>query len=54
MEHSPLLLTPLIGMLYQPRMIMDVGECGAIGGVMLGRGSRSTLRKIVPVPRCPL
>jgi hypothetical protein len=26
---------------------------GEIGGMMIGRGNRSTLRKPAPVPRCP-
>jgi hypothetical protein len=30
----------------------DVYECEAVGG-MIGRGSRSTRRKPVPVPLCP-
>jgi hypothetical protein len=40
------------GLLYQPRMIGD-GDCGAIGGMMIGRGDRSTRRKPVPVQLCP-
>jgi hypothetical protein len=42
---------PLIGILYQPRMIED--ECGAVGGVRTGRGNRSTRRKPASVPLCP-
>jgi hypothetical protein len=34
---------PLTGLLYQSRMIND--ECGAVGGIRLGRGNRSTRRK---------
>jgi hypothetical protein len=30
---------PLTGLLYQPRMI-DVDECGAVGGMRVGRGNR--------------
>jgi hypothetical protein len=41
---------PLIGLLYQPRMI---DECGAVGGMRIGRGNRSTRRKAAPVPLCP-
>jgi hypothetical protein len=43
---------PLIGLLYQPRMIAD-DECGAVGGMRIGRGDRSTRRKPVLVPLCP-
>jgi hypothetical protein len=42
---------PLIGLLYQPRMIDD--ECGAVGGMRTGRVGRSTRRKPAPVPFCP-
>jgi hypothetical protein len=42
---------PLTGLLYQPRTI-DV-ECGAVGGMRIGRGIRSTRRKPATVPRCP-
>jgi hypothetical protein len=37
---------------YQPRMI-NYGDCGAIGGMKIGRRNRSTRRKPVPVPLCP-
>jgi hypothetical protein len=40
---------PLTGLLYQPRMI---DEC-AVGGMIIGRGNRSTPRKPAPVPLCP-
>jgi hypothetical protein len=39
------------GPLHQPRMMGD--ECGAVGGMRIGRGSRSTRRKPVPVALCP-
>jgi hypothetical protein len=42
---------PLIGLLYQPRMIDD--ECEAVGGMKIGRGNRSTWRKLASVPLCP-
>jgi hypothetical protein len=42
---------PLFGILYQPRMIDD--KFGAVGGMRIGRGSRSTRRKPAPVPLCP-
>jgi hypothetical protein len=50
-EPSPLLLRPLNGLLYQPRM-MDGDECGAVGR-MIGRGNRSTRRKPAPMPHFP-
>jgi hypothetical protein len=28
-------------------------ECGAIGGMKIGRGNRSTRRKLAPAPLCP-
>jgi hypothetical protein len=34
-------------------MIADDG-CGAIGGMQIGRGNRSTRRKPAPEPLCPL
>jgi hypothetical protein len=43
---------PLIGLLYQPRMVDD-DECGAVCGMRIGRGNRSTRRKPAPVPLCP-
>jgi hypothetical protein len=49
---SPLGTTATTGLLYQPQM-MDDGDCGAIGGLKIGRGNRSTRRKPAPVPLCP-
>jgi hypothetical protein len=43
---------PLIGLLYQPRMIHD-DEYGAVGGMRIGRENRSTRRKPTPVPLYP-
>jgi hypothetical protein len=40
------------GQLYQPQMIGE-GYCGAIGGMNIGRGNRSTRRKPSPAPLCP-
>jgi hypothetical protein len=37
------------GLLYKPQMIYE-GDCGAIGGMKIGRGNRSTLRKPAPGP----
>jgi hypothetical protein len=33
------------------RMIDD--ECGAVGGMIIGKGNRSTRRKPAPIPLCP-
>jgi hypothetical protein len=46
---SPLAATT--GLLYQPQVI-DEGDCGAIGGMKIGRGNRSTRRKPTPTPLC--
>jgi hypothetical protein len=46
-----LLLRPLFGVLYQPRMMDD--ECGAIGGMRIGRGKEVVWVKPAPVPLCP-
>jgi hypothetical protein len=45
--------SPLIDLLYQPRIMMYYDECGAIGR-MLGKGNRSTRRKPDPVLLCPV
>jgi hypothetical protein len=37
--------------LYQTRTIAD--EYRAVGGMRIGRGNRSTLRKYATVPLCP-
>jgi hypothetical protein len=42
---------PLTGQLYQHWMIGN--ECGAVGGMRIWRGNRSTRRKPNPVPLCP-
>jgi hypothetical protein len=42
---------PLTGLFYQPRMIDD--ESGAVGGMRIGRGNRSTRRKSASVPLYP-
>jgi hypothetical protein len=33
--------------------MIDEGDCGAIGGMKIGRGSRSIQRKPAPAPLCP-
>jgi hypothetical protein len=47
----------LFGLLYQPPMIDidddDDDECGAVGGMRIGRGIRSTRGKPAPLPLCP-
>jgi hypothetical protein len=40
------------GLLYKPQMI-DEDDCGAIGGMNIGKGNRSTRRKPAPAPLCP-
>jgi hypothetical protein len=42
---SPLGTAAIIGLLYQPWMIDD-DECKAVGGTRIGRGNRSTRRKL--------
>jgi hypothetical protein len=43
-------LGPLFGLLYQPHMTY---ECGAVGGMIIGRGNRNTRRNPAPVLLCP-
>jgi hypothetical protein len=52
MGLSPLGTAAISGLLYQPHMIDD-GDCGAIGGMKIGKGNRSTRRKPAPAPLCP-
>jgi hypothetical protein len=42
---------PLFGLFYQTGMI-DGEEYGAVGGIKIGRGNRSTRRKPAPAPLC--
>jgi hypothetical protein len=53
MRPSPLGTAATAGLLYQPQVIDD-GDCGAIGGMKVGRGNRSTRRKPTPAPLCPI
>jgi hypothetical protein len=46
-----LVLQPLFGLLYQPPMTDD--DCGAIGGMRIGRRNRSTRIKPASMPLCP-
>jgi hypothetical protein len=48
---SPLGTAATSGLLYKPQMI-DEDDCGAIGGIKIGRGNRSTRRKTAPAPLC--
>jgi hypothetical protein len=50
-RQSPLGTSATVVLLYQPQMIDD--GCGAVGGMRIGRGNRSTRRKPAPVPLCP-
>jgi hypothetical protein len=49
---SPLGTAATSGQLYKPQMIDD-GDCGAIGGMKIGRGNRSTRKKPALGPLCP-
>jgi hypothetical protein len=49
---SPLGTAATSGLLYKPQMI-DEGDCGAIGGMKIGSGNRSTRRKPSLAPLCP-
>jgi hypothetical protein len=51
-RQSPLGTAATTGLLYQPQMTDD-GDCGAIGGMKIGGGNRSTQRKPAPTPVCP-
>jgi hypothetical protein len=50
---SPLGTAATSGLLYKSQMI-DEGDCGAIGGMKIGRGNQSTRRKPAPAPLCLL
>jgi hypothetical protein len=49
---SPLGTAATTEIFYQPQMIDD-GDCGAISGMKIWRGNRSTQRKPAPAPLCP-
>jgi hypothetical protein len=49
-DRVHLVRRPLLGLLYQPRMI---DEHLAFGGMRIGKENRSTRRKPAPVPHCP-
>jgi hypothetical protein len=48
---SPLGTAATFGLLYKPQMI-DEDDCGAIGGIKIGSGNRSTRREPAPAPLC--
>jgi hypothetical protein len=49
---SPLGIVATTGILYLP-WVIDDGDCGAVGGMKIGYGNRSTRTKPAPVPLCP-
>jgi hypothetical protein len=49
---SPLGTAATSGLFYKPQVI-DEGDCGAIGGMKIGRENRSTRRKPASAPLCP-
>jgi hypothetical protein len=49
---SPLGTVATTGLLYQPRFVND-DDCGAVGGMRIGRGIRSRRRNPAPAPLCP-
>jgi hypothetical protein len=49
--YSSLVLRPLWPIVQTP--MTDEDDCGAIGGMKIGRGNRSTRRKPTPAPLCP-
>jgi hypothetical protein len=51
-EVVHLVLRPPFGLLDQPRMI-DEYDCGAIGGMRIGKGNRSTRREPAPMSLYP-
>jgi hypothetical protein len=52
MEPSPLLLLLFSGLLYQ-HLVIDGDDCGAVNGMNVLQGNRSTRRKPAPVTVCP-
>jgi hypothetical protein len=48
-----LMLVVTSGLLCRPQKIGE-GDCGAIDGMKIGRGNRSTRRKPAPAPQIPL
>jgi hypothetical protein len=52
MEQNPLLLRPLIGLLYQARMLLLMMIVEQLSEWMIARRDRSSRRKPAPVPFC--
>jgi hypothetical protein len=52
MRLSPLGTVATTGLFYQPKMIDD-GDCGAVGGIKIGMGNRSTRKKPTTAPLRP-
>jgi hypothetical protein len=52
LRPSPLGTASITGLLHQPQM-KDDGDCGAIGGMKIGRGNRSIRRKPAAMTLCP-
>jgi hypothetical protein len=49
---SPLGTSATVGLLSQPQIIDDA-DYGAVGGMRIGKGNRSTRRKPAPLPLRP-
>jgi hypothetical protein len=49
---NPLGTVATTDQLHQPQVIDD-GDCGAISGMKIDRGNKSTRRKSAPAPLCP-
>jgi hypothetical protein len=57
-EPHNILSYAVIGFFNLPNPILPApndryGDCGAVGGIKIGRGNRSTRRKSTPAPLCP-
>jgi hypothetical protein len=51
-DLSPFGTAATTGLLHQPQTIDD-GDCGAVGGMKIGKRNWSTRRKPAPTPLCP-
>jgi hypothetical protein len=49
---SPLGTVDTTGLSHQSQII-DNGDCGAVGGMKIGRGNQNTQRKPALAPLCP-
>jgi hypothetical protein len=45
MRLSSFVTVATIGVLYQSKIIIDDGDCAAIGGMKIGRGNQGTRKK---------